>query len=134
MNTLENSEIFDEQNENSFEWNEVGENLFQILLSQVNSPLLLRDLNLYESGIRKIIEKEYPDIASNELDIKIKEDILEMNEWLVSAKVEENVWEIVLIKTLKGMKLISVDPDNVSYPDSLTFLDVNGNELVVPVE
>ncbi|MDR0370167.1 MAG: hypothetical protein LBH96_06895 [Candidatus Peribacteria bacterium] len=120
MSTLD--ELNGVAGENSLEENPLATNLLSVLSSEVKSPLLLKDLHLYEPAIRARLENEFND---EDLNNKIKEDILEMDEWLSSADVEDEVWKIVLDKTMQGMILTAVNPDDVSHPDSLIFENVD---------
>ena len=110
-----------------------SQRLVQLLTSKVRSPLLLRDLHLYEAAIRANIREDFFKPNEGDLDAKVTADILAMDEWLTSAGVGEEVWSIVLEKTQAGYVLTSVDPDNVPHPDSLIFMAANGEEIVAAV-
>ena len=73
--------------------------LLNILSSKIQSSLMKRDLKKYEPAIRANIKKDFVFPADEDLDGNIKEDILEMDEWLFSADVDESVWQVVLDKT-----------------------------------
>jgi hypothetical protein len=77
----------------------LASDLLGTLSSEVDSPLLLRDLQIYAKAIRNTLRKENPSISEEELDDLVKEDIQEMDEWLFSYNVDGEVWDVVLEKT-----------------------------------
>lgn len=131
MNELANTSQVNTSQKQNQEKNNLTSSLLTALASEVTSPLLLRDLHLYEAAIRNNLKKEYGNIDEDELSAKVKEDILEMDEWLFPFNIDANVWKIVLEKTIEGFILTNVDPDDVSHPDSLTFENVDGEEITI---
>lgn len=121
----------DEKKVDVFTKNDISSWLLETLISQVKSLLLLRDFWLYEAAIRKNLKNNH--IDQDVLDIKVKEDILEMDEWLFSFDIEDDVWKIVLGKTMEWYILTSVDPDDVSRPNFLTFENMDWEEVVIPL-
>ena len=108
--------------------------LVKLLSEKIESPLLLKDLHAYEKAIRNIFVNEFVCAEGCEdLNPRIQQDILEMDTWLSSSSVDEDVWKLVLENTEGGLILIRVEPEGVSRPDALVFEDIMGEEHVVNI-
>ena len=113
------------------EGNEITWNILETLSLEVQSSLLKRDIELYVSAMEDNIREEFVKIDNEDLNIKVKESILEMDEWLFSAGVSDYVWQIVLKQTEEWFVLTGISPDRFSSPNSLTFMDIDGEEKII---
>ncbi|MDR2191190.1 MAG: hypothetical protein LBP53_08785 [Candidatus Peribacteria bacterium] len=97
-------------------------NQLELLLKELSTEIEYMssaELRKYEEAIRRFYTQEHSENSSIEINEKVKNDVLEMEERLQNNTIDRKIWEVILNHTVDGWRLIEAQPEDA--PTSLQF-------------